>query len=124
MYQRIVHQKRLYMTFVVLCLILFQYMYAGRFTNLRALQFLIVDLALVSFVFAFHGFELNTLKSKNATVISSALGSFFGVLLGMFLVILFFGAQRDIYRHELVATTIAAIIGIPVLSFLYYRYIF
>lgn len=124
MYQRIVHQKRLYMTFVVLCLILFQYMYAGRFTNLRALQFLIVDLALVSFVFAFHGFELNTLKSKNATVISSALGSFFGVLLGMFLVILFFGAQRDIYRHELIATTIAAIIGIPILSFLYYRIIF
>ena len=124
MYQRIVHQKRLYMAFVVLCLMLFQYVYAGRVTNLRVIQFLIVDLALVSFVFAFHGFELNTLKSKNATVVSSALGSFFGVLLGMFLVILLFGAQRDIYRHEFIATTIAAIIGIPILSFFYYRIIF
>jgi len=124
MYQRIVHQKRLYMTFVVLCLMLFQFVCAGRFTNIRAIQFLIVDLSLVSFVFAFHGFELDTLKNKNATIISSALGSFFGVLLGMFLVILFFGVQRDIYRRELIATAIAAIIGIPILSLLYYRIIF
>ncbi len=124
MYQKIVHQKRLYMAFIVLCLMLFQYVYTGNFTNLRVIQFLIVDVALVSFVFAFHGFELNTLKSKNATIISSALGSFFGVLLGMFLVILFFGAQRDIYRHEFIATTTAAIIGIPVLSYFYYRLVF
>ena len=99
MYQKIVHQKRLYMTFVVFFLFVFQYLYAGRFTNERVIQFFITNVSLIAFLFAFHGFELNTLKSKNAVLISTVIGSFLGVLLGMFLVILFFGEQRDIYRN-------------------------
>ncbi len=123
MYQKIVHQKRLYMTFVVAFLYLFQFVYTDRFTNMRMLQFIIVDLSVVAFIFAFHGFELNTLKSKHIIFISTVIGSFLGVLLGMFLVILIFGAQRDIYRHEFIATFIAAIIGIPFFSWMYYRII-
>lgn len=123
MYQKIVFPKRLYMVFIVGFLFLFQYIYSNRFSNLRMLQFIIVDISVVSFIFAFHGFELNTLKSKHLIFISTATGSFLGVLLGMFLVILIFGEQRDIYRHEFIATTIAAIVGIPVFSWLYYRII-
>ncbi len=123
MYQKIVHQKRLYMTFVVAFLYLFQFVYTDRFTNMRMLQFIIVDLSVVAFIFAFHGFELNTLKSKHIIFISTVIGSFLGVLLGMFLVILIFGAQRDIYRYEFIATFIAAIIGIPFFSWVYYRII-
>ena len=111
------------MVFIVGFLFLFQYIYSNRFSNLRMLQFIIVDISVVSFIFAFHGFELNTLKSKHLIFISTATGSFLGVLLGMFLVILIFGEQRDIYRHEFIATTIAAIVGIPVFSWLYYRII-
>lgn len=123
MYQKIVHQKRLYMTFVVFFLFVFQYLYAGRFTNERVIQFFITNVSLIAFLFAFHGFELNTLKSKNAVLISTVIGSFLGVLLGMFLVILFFGEQRDIYRNEFIATTFAAIVGIPIFSSIYYRII-
>ncbi|MEL7556126.1 MAG: sugar transferase [bacterium] len=123
MYQKIVYQKRFYMAFIVGFLFLFQYVYSNRFSNLRMLQFIIVDISVVAFIFAFHGFELNTLKSKHVVFISTAIGSFLGVLLGMFLVILIFGAQRDIYRHEFIATNIAAIVGIPVFSWLYYRII-
>ena len=123
MYQKIVHQKRLYMACIVLFLFVFQYFYTDRFTNYRILQFLIVNISVVSFVFAFHGFELNTLKSTNAIIVSSTIGSFLGVLLGMFLVILVFGAQRDIYRHEFIATTIASLVAIPIFSKLYYRII-
>lgn len=123
MYQKIVHQKRLYMTFIVGFLFLFQYIYTDRFTNIRMVQFLIVDLSVVAFIFAFHGFELDTLKSKHAIFISTAIGSFLGVLLGMFLVILIFGAQRDIFRHEFIATYIAIIVGVPLFSWMYYRII-
>jgi len=123
MYQKIVHQKRLYMAFIVTFLFLFQFVYADRFTNLRMLQFIIVDFSIVAFIFAFHGFELNTLKSKHVIFISTAIGSFLGVLLGMFLVILIFGAQRDIYRNEFIATNIAAIVGIPIFSWTYYKII-
>lgn len=80
-----------------------------------------MDFAVVSFIFAFHGFELNTLKSKNAIVTSTLLGTFLGVLVGMFFIILIFGAQRDVYRHEFIATTIAASLAIPIFSMLYYR---
>ncbi len=111
------------MTFVVAFLYLFQFVYTDRFTNMRMLQFIIIDLSVVAFIFAFHGFELNTLKSKHVIFISTFIGSFLGVLLGMFLVILIFGAQRDIYRHEFIATFIAAIVGIPFFSWMYYRII-
>ncbi len=121
MYKKIVHQKRIYMAVIVILLFLFQYLYADRLTTYRTIQFLIMDVAVVSFIFAFHGFELNTLKSKNAVIISTVLGSFLGVLVGMFFIILIFGAQRDIYRNEFIATTIAASLVIPVLSLLYYR---
>lgn len=123
MFQKIVHQKRLYMIFIIAYLFLFQSLYAGNLSNDRVVQFLIVNCSLIAFLFAFHGFELNTLKSKNAILISTVVGSFLGVLLGMFLVIFIFGAQRDIYRNELIATTIAAMIGIPVFSMVYYRII-
>ena len=115
------HQKRLYMAFLVMLLFLFQYLYADRLTVYRTIQFLITDVSLVSFIFIFHGFELNTLKSKNAVLISTVLGSFLGVLVGMFFTILIFGANRDVYRHEFIATTIAASLAIPILSLLYYR---
>jgi len=111
------------MACIVLFLFVFQYFYTDRFTNYRMLQFLFVNISVVSFIFAFHGFELNTLKSTNAIIVSSAIGSFLGVLLGMFLVILIFGAQRDIYRHEFIATTIASIVAVPIFSKLYYRII-
>ncbi len=111
------------MAFIVTFLFLFQFVYADRFTNLRMLQFIIVDFSIVAFIFAFHGFELNTLKSKHVIFISTAIGSFLGVLLGMFLVILIFGAQRDIYRNEFIATNIAAIVGIPIFSWTYYKII-
>lgn len=123
MYQKIVHQKRLYMAFIATFLFLFQFVYANRFTNLRMLQFIIVDFSIVAFIFAFHGFELNTLKSKHVIFISTVIGSFLGVLLGMFIVILIFGAQRDIYRDEFIATNVAAIVGIPVFSWTYYKVI-
>ncbi|MDT4763365.1 sugar transferase [Sphaerochaeta sp. PS] len=109
------------MAFLVMLLFLFQYLYADRLTIYRTIQFLITDISLVSFIFIFHGFELNTLKSKNAVLISTVLGSFLGVLVGMFFTILIFGANRDVYRHEFIATTIAASLAIPILSLLYYR---
>lgn len=123
MYKKIAHQKRLYMAFLVILLFLFQYVYAGRLTTYRIIQLLIMDVFLVSFIFIFHGFELNTLKSKNAVLISTILGSFLGVLVGMFFTILIFGAKRDVYRNEYIATTIAASLVIPFLSLLYYRII-
>lgn len=109
------------MAVIVMLLFLFQYLYADRLTPYRITQFLIMDFAVVSFIFAFHGFELNTLKSKNAIVTSTLLGTFLGVLVGMFFIILIFGAQRDVYRHEFIATTIAASLAIPIFSMLYYR---
>ena len=121
MYKKIMHQKRIYMAILVMLLFLFQYVYSGRLTNTRIIQFLITDICLVSFIFIFHGFELDTLKSRNAVLISTLLGSFLGVLVGMFLIILVFGAERDVFRSEFIATTIAASLVIPILSLLYYR---
>ena len=121
MYKKIVHQKRIYMAVIVMLLLLFQYLYAGRLTTYRIIQFLITDISLVLFIFIFHGFELDTLKSKNAVIISTVLGSFLGVLVGMFFIILIFGANRDVYRNEFIATTIAGSLAIPILSLLYYR---
>ena len=121
MYKKIAHQKRLYMAFLVILLFLFQYLYADRLTTNRIIQFLITDISLVSFIFIFHGFELDTLKSRNAVLISTILGSFLGVLVGMFCIILVFGAERDVYRNEFIATTLAASLAIPILSVLYYR---
>lgn len=121
MYKKIMHQKRIYMAFLVMLLFLFQYLYADRLTTYRIIQLLITDISLVSFIFIFHGFELDTLKSRNAVLISTLLGSFLGVLVGMFLIILIFGAERDVYRNEFIATTLAASLAIPILSLLYYR---
>ncbi len=121
MYKKIVHQKRIYMAVIVMLLFVFQYLYADRLTPYRIIQFLITDISLVSFIFIFHGFELNTLKSKNAVVISTLLGSFLGVLVGMFFIILIFGANRDVYRNEFIATTLAGSLMISILSMLYYR---
>lgn len=123
MFQKIVLPKRFYMAFVAIFLFFFQYLYFGEFSSLRMLQFAIVDISVVAFIFSFHGFELDTLKSKHLIVISIVIGAFLGVLLGMFLVILVFGAERDIYRNEFIASYIAAIIGFPFLSWMYYRII-
>lgn len=123
MYYKFVHKKRLYMGFIILFLFVFQFFYTGHFSNERIFQFLIINVSLVSFIFAFHGFELDTLKSKNRIVISTAVGSFLGILMGMFFVILIFGAQRTIYRHELIATNIGSIVGIPFFSYIYYQII-
>jgi len=123
MYKKIVYQKKIYMALLVMLLLLFQYLYADRFTPYRIIQFLMTNVAVVSFIFVFHGFELKTLKSINAVIISTILGSFLGVLVGMFLIILIFGASRDVYRHEFIATTIAASLFIPILSLMYYRMI-
>lgn len=124
MYKKIVHKKRLYMFFIFVFLYAFQYFYSNRFTSYRIIQFAILNASIVSFVFAFHGFELNTMKSKNATLISTTVGSFLGTLIGMFFIILIFGAKRDVYRNEFIVTTIVSCVAITFFSQIYYKKVF
>jgi lipopolysaccharide/colanic/teichoic acid biosynthesis glycosyltransferase len=98
-------------------------LFFGDVNVYRFIQFLIVDIFLVTFIFAFRGFELNILKSKNSVIITTFVGVISGVILGAFLVMLLFGSYRSVYRIDFIKTTLIAITSIPIFSIGYYSFI-
>lgn len=120
MFNKLRHKKQLYIFFILVYLFVIQLLVFGDVNVYRVIQFLIVDIFVVTFIFAFRGFELNTLKSKNAVIVTTFVGTMLGVILGAFLVTLFFGRYRFIYRIEFIITTLVAIMSIPVFSIGYY----
>jgi len=121
MHNKLTQNRRTLIFFMFALLFLFQYLVLGRFTTVRIIQLSLLNIMVFTFIFAFRAYELDTLKSYNAALISYAVGSFIGTLIGMFFIILIFGENRDIYRHEFILTTLYCTAVYPLLSIaLYY----
>jgi lipopolysaccharide/colanic/teichoic acid biosynthesis glycosyltransferase len=123
MHNKLTQNRRTLIFFMFALLFLFQYLVLGRFTTVRIIQFSLLNIMVFTFIFAFRAYELDTLKSYNAALISYAVGSFIGTLIGMFFIILIFGTDRDIYRHEFILTTLYCAAVYPLLSIAYYKII-
>lgn len=121
MYRKILHRKILLFFLLFTSLAILQIILLDQLSLERIVQFIIFDLCILIGYYSFRGFELDTMKSYNAVLVSSIMGSLFGSLFSIVIILIIYTSRNDFSRWDMVATVLFSVIAFPVINQIFYH---
>ena len=124
MFAKIRRRKILLSILLFIIIGLFQYYVLDEITASRLIQFAVLDCIMLIAVYSFRGFDLDTMKSLNASLISMSVGAIFGGLIATVFLLIFRSALPDyLNRWDIIFSVAVVSIIFPIVSKIFYHFI-